>query len=296
MGRTLVNGLAAGAVAAAAALALASAGAAATITVSIKSTGFSPATITIQHGDRVTWRNVDTQDHQVVANDGSFASPILHRNQSWTKTLSTAGTFRYHDALAPRLTGKVTVKGPPPSLSLALSAPIVFYGSQTTLAGTVSSGAANQSIEIDAQPWGQAAPSRLAVVKTATGGAFAFAVTPSLYTTYSAHWGSVDSSPVVVQVAPKIRLIPGGAGYMKAVVSTPVSLWHRHVYLQRLSPFGQWVNIASLALGEQNGRLFRPAAYLPRGSSHIRVFLSINQAGNGLLASHSGTQTIVRRR
>jgi hypothetical protein len=30
--------------------------------------------------------------------------------------------------------------------------------------------------------------------------------------------------------------------------------------------------------------------------SKIRVFLSINQAGNGLLSAHSGTQTIVRKR
>jgi plastocyanin len=296
MRRTLVKGLALGAVLAGSALALAPAGSAATITVSIKSTGFSPGTITIQHGDKVTWRNVDKVDHQVVANDGSFASPILHRNESWTRTLSTAGTFRYHDALAPRLTGKVTVKGPPPSLSLALSVPIVLYGDQSTLSGGISSGAANQTVEIDAQPWGQAAPSQLAVLKTASGGTFAFTVTPSIYTTYTAHWGSIASTSVVVQVAPKIRLVPGGAGYMKAVVTTPVSLWHRHLYLQRLSPFGQWVNIASLTLGEQNGRLFRPVGYLPTGASHIRVFLSINQAGNGLLASHSGTQTIVRRR
>ena len=83
---------------------------------------------------------------------------------------------------------------------------------------------------------------------------------------------------------------------MKAEISSPVSLWHKHVSLQRLSQFGQWVNIANLTLGQLNGRLFKPTAYLPKGVSHIRVFLSINQAGNGLLASHSGTQTIVRRK
>ena len=93
--------------------------AAATVTVQIRSTGFSPGSITINHGDRVTWRNVDKTDHQVVADDGSFASPILHAGQSWTRTLSTAGTFRYHDSLYPRRTGKVAVKGPPPSVTLA---------------------------------------------------------------------------------------------------------------------------------------------------------------------------------
>ena len=278
------------------ALTLASAGAAATVTVQIRSTGFSPATITINHDDKVTWHNADKVDHQVVSDDGSFASPILHAGQSWTKTLSTAGTFRYHDALYPRRTGKITVKGPPPSVSLALSVPIVVYGTPITLSGAISTGAANQSVELDQQPYGQASASQIVIVKTGAGGAFSWTITPSIYTTYTARWNNVTSASVVAQVAPKMRLIPGGAGYMKAEISSPVSLWHKHVSLQRLSPFGQWVNIANLTLGQLNGRLFKPAAYLPKGVSHIRVFLSINQAGNGLLAAHSGTQTIVRRK
>ncbi len=81
---------------------------------------------------------------------------------------------------------------------------------------------------------------------------------------------------------------------MRAVVSAPVSLAGRHVYLQRLSSFGQWVNVASLTLGQLSGRLFKPVAYLPKGVSHIRVFLSVNQAGNGLLSAHSGSQTVRR--
>ena len=120
-------------------------------------------------------------------------------------------------------------------------------------------------------------------------------MTPNLYTTYAARWNNVSSGSVVAQVAPKMSLVPGGKGYMKAVIASPVSLWHKHVTLQRLSPYGQWVTVANLTLGEQNGRLFQPTAYLPRGRSVIRVFLSINQAGIGLLASHSGTQAITRR-
>src|SRR5581483_11514380 len=101
-------------------------------------------------GDRVTWRNVDKVDHQVVADDGAFASPILRPNQSWTSTLGTAGTFRYHDALRPKLTAKVTVKGPPPSVALSLSAPIVYWGTPVTLSGTISSGAVNQRVQLRA--------------------------------------------------------------------------------------------------------------------------------------------------
>jgi plastocyanin len=272
----------------------AAAAGAATVTVQIKSFGFSPSTITISHGDQVTWHNADTVDHQVVADDGSFASPILHAGRSWTATFTVAGAFRYHDALHPRLAGKVTVKGPPPSVTLGLSAPIVSYGSPLTLSGAISTGAAGQSVELDAQPYGQASAVQLVIVKTGSGGAYAYTVTPSLYTTYVARWNGVLSGSVVVQVAPTMHLLPGDKGYMRATVSAPVSLWHRHVYLQRLSPLGQWVNIAALDLGPQNGRLFRPVAYLPVGTSHIRVFLSVNQAGIGLLASHSGTQTIRR--
>jgi hypothetical protein len=181
-------------------------------------------------------------------------------------------------------------------VTLALSVPIVDYGTQIMLSGTVSSLAANESVELDQQPWGQASPTQLAIVKTGTGGAYSFNVTPSLYTTYIARWKSVASGSVVAQVAPKIRLLPGGQGYMKAIVSSPVSLWNHHLYLQRLSQYGQWVNIAPLTLGQLNGRLFRPVSYLPKGVSRIRVFLTVNQAGNGLLAAHSGTQTIVRKR
>jgi plastocyanin len=282
--------------AAAGALVLAAAGVAATSTILIRSTGFSPGSLTVNHGDKVVFKNTDKVDHQVVADNGSFASPILHANQSWaTAALNTAGNFRYHDALHPSLAGRVIVKGPPPAVTLALSLPIVDYGTSITLSGIVSSATANESVELDQQPWGQASLSQVAIVKTGVGGAYSFNVMPSIYTTYVARWKTVASGSVVAQVAPKIHLIPGGQGYLKAVVSSPVSLWHHHLYLQRLSQFGQWVNIAPLTLGQLNGRLFQPLGYLPKGVSHIRVFLTVNQAGNGLLAAHSGTQTIVRK-
>lgn len=275
------------------ALVLAASGSAASRTVLIRSGGFSPYSVTVNHGDEITFENVDRADHQVVADNGSFASPILHHDQSWTtKALPFARTVHYHDALHPRLTGKVTVKGPPPAVSLALSAPIVLYGEQATLSGTVSSGEAGEPVELDQQPWGQASATQVAIVKTGTGGTYSFTLTPSIYTTYVVRWKSIASSSAVVQVAPAMHLVPGGKGYMRVSISSPVSLWHRHVYLQRLSRLGQWVNVAALMLGSQSGRLFQPKSYMPKGVSDIRVFLSVNEAGNGLLASHTGTQTI----
>jgi plastocyanin len=56
----------------AAVLAMAATAGAATINVQIRSTGFSPSSIALDHGDQVTWKNTDKVDHQVVADDGSL--------------------------------------------------------------------------------------------------------------------------------------------------------------------------------------------------------------------------------
>jgi plastocyanin len=282
-------------VATVAALGLAAPAHAATITVQFKCTGFVPKTLTINHGDSIVWKNVDTKGHQVVANDGSFASPIIGAGKTYKHTFNSAGTFRYHDALHPSLTGTIRVKGPPPSVAFALSQPIVVYGTAITLSGQISSHKASQSVQLTAQEYGAPSPVVLATVVTGANGVFGFNTVPKQYTTYVARWNSVSSAPIVAQVMPKVTLRPGGNGYMRAQVSGPRSFWHRHVFLQRLSKFGQWVNVASLNLGRQSGRLFQPGKYVPRGVSRIRIFLSVNQAGTGLLSSHSGSQQVRRR-
>ena len=104
-------------------LALALAGAsrpAATVTKSVKitATGFSPASVTIATGSAVKWTNSDTKDHQVVANNGAFASPIIKPGRTYSHTFNTSGTYRYHDALHPALTGRVIVTGPPPAVTI----------------------------------------------------------------------------------------------------------------------------------------------------------------------------------
>jgi plastocyanin len=77
--------------------------------VSITKTGFQPSSITVVAGDTVTWTNTDTANHQVVANNGSFSSPVLASKQSYRHTFKTGGTFAYHDGLQPSLKGAVTV-------------------------------------------------------------------------------------------------------------------------------------------------------------------------------------------
>ena len=71
-------------------------------TVNIRSTGFVPKNVTVAGGDTVRWKNVDTVHHQLVANNGAFASGQLRAQRDLAKRLDTPGTIQYRDALHPR--------------------------------------------------------------------------------------------------------------------------------------------------------------------------------------------------
>ena len=87
----------------------------------VKGCDLPPQTATVSAGDTVTWHNADTADHQVVADDGSFASPVLHADQSYSHTFTGAGTEKYYDSYARTHTGTITVSGPAPTVTLQSS-------------------------------------------------------------------------------------------------------------------------------------------------------------------------------
>ncbi len=83
-------------------------------------TGFSPARLEIETGTTVVWENENHFDypvaggtHEVVADDGSFASPAIAPGASWGYRFLEPGTYAYHDARDDRLTGEVVVTGEP---------------------------------------------------------------------------------------------------------------------------------------------------------------------------------------
>ncbi len=266
---------------------------AATVNVRIVRAGFSPASVSITAGDTVTWTNADRVNHQVVSDRGAFVSPILRPGQSYSFTFRSAGTYRYRDALEPTERGQVVVKGPPPSVTLGATVPILTYGTETHLQGVVSSRRAGETVTLFVQPYGQASYAQLAIVTTTTGGAFDFVTKPTILTNYQAQFRTASSQPVTVQVAPKITLLPGGNGYFVTRVTADRSFAGRSVYLQRRTRFGQWVSIAKYTLGRYSGKLFRVR---PRVTTTYRIFMTVNQAGVGYLAAHSGTQTKRPRR
>lgn len=80
-------------------------------TVTMKNSAFSPATLTVITGSKVTWMNNDSMIHTVTTTDGSINSGDIAVNSSYSKTFSAAGTFNYYDAHHPGMTGVLIVTG-----------------------------------------------------------------------------------------------------------------------------------------------------------------------------------------
>jgi plastocyanin len=280
------------------ALVLAAPASSATVTVSIKRTGFVPKSTNINQDDSVTWTNNDTINHQIVANNGGFASPILGPGKSWTRKFGNGGTFRYHDSLHPSLTGTVVVKGAPDQVSLAASVPVVKFGGTVTLSGTVSNKKVGETVTIVQLPFGQTTKQVVATLQTTTGGAFTFTVTPQVNTTYQAQWKSLESS-VIIQVQPVIKLpFVSKTGFFHFYVTAASSFAGKTVFLQRYTLARTWVNIRTLTLGQKSGRLISVRfvrSLIPRGRWSIRVFMPATEMGGGYLDSWSGTQPVVKK-
>ena len=276
------------AVASAASVALA----AVTRGVAIQPDGFSPVTRTIQTGDTIRWRNADTVNHQVVADNGHFASPVLRPRQTYERVFNTSGTYRYRDALEPAERGTIVVRGPAPSVSIALSAPIVFYGAGIRLTGFISSGAANQDVSIWEKPYGSTSFIKQADLKTGTSGAYDFTDVPQVLSEYQARWGSRASAVVGVGVRPRITFIRRAPWFVTSARAGR-SLAGRWVYVQRRSSLGQWVNRKKVQIGSSGARRFQMD--LPRGRHILRIFMTTNQAGTGYVWSHSRTLVVTKR-
>lgn len=275
----------------AATLVVAAASGAATQTVQIVKSGFTPASATITAGDTVTWKNADSVDHQVVANDGSFASPVLKPGDTFSETYSKAGTFKYHDALATTKKGTITVKAPAASVTLSAAAPTVIYGNSTTLSGSVTNQLTNEPVTLSSQPYGRASVQSLAATTTQANGSFSFAVSPTIQTAYQAQWRTTSSPSVTVQVAPRVGLGRSGRLYV-AKVTSDLTYAGKYVLVQRRTSIGTWHTLKRVYLGTSSRAVFRVG--LPKGRSVLRLALPPSQAGVGYVQGLSRLLAITR--
>jgi plastocyanin len=266
----------------------------ATKTVNIRSTGFVPRTVTVAGGDTVQWKNVDTVNHQVVANNGSFASGLIAPNRTYSKRFDVPGTYGYRDALHPTLRGTVRVTGNPPSISIGASTAIMVAGSQIHIGGVISPAAVNDTVTIWAQPFGQASFVRVADVQTMTNGVYDFITSPQILTTYKATWKGKTSALINVAVSPRLTLTKVRSWFVARAQSPAKSFAGRFVYIQRLNRFGDWVRIKKVFLNRQGAKRFKLRG-LPNGMNRVRVYMTTNQAGPGYIFGTSPTLSFRRR-
>lgn len=259
-------------------------------TVQIVKSGFTPSSTTINVGDSVTWKNADTVNHQVVANDGSFASPVLKPGESFSQAFPKSGKVSYHDSLFTSRKGTVTVNAPPANVTAQAGATTLVYGNSTTISGAVTNLLMNQPVTLTSQPFGKGTQS-IATTTTQASGAFSFGVSPTIQTSYQAHWRTTSSPAVSVDVAPRVGFGQSGRLYI-AKVTSDLGYGGHFVWVQRKAPYGSFRNVKRIYLGTNSRAVFRVT--IPKGRSILRLVLPADQAGLGYVQGISRLVAVKR--
>jgi hypothetical protein len=239
-------------------------------------------------GDTVTWHNADTATHQIVADDGSFASPVLQSDQSYSHTFASAGKEKYHDSLAKTHMGTITVTGAAPAITLSPGQSTIVYGSGTTLSGSISSNLASEPVTLSAQAYGKSTQS-IAQVTTSTSGNYQFSVSPTIQTAYQSHWRTADSPTLTVNVAPRIGFSRSGRLFIAKATSDLTYSGH-FVWMQRHYSYG-WKSVKRVFLGANSRAVFTYKT--PRGRTMLRLVMPSGQVGAGYVTGLSRTIIVV---
>ena len=79
--------------------------------VVIKDFHFTPQTLTVKSGEKITWINRDEEPHTVVSVEKQFKkSAPLDTDQEFTITVGLPGTYTYFCSVHPRMTGTIVVE------------------------------------------------------------------------------------------------------------------------------------------------------------------------------------------
>jgi plastocyanin len=273
-------------------MALASPAVAANAGVRITQTGFSPAVVTIERGDTVTWRNLNPTEHQVVADNGTFRSPVLEPGAAYSFEFTRSGTYTYSDPkTTPARRGTVIVRPAlAASVTIAASRTQITYGGSVVLSGTVSSGEPGEEVRVTGSAYRGGSVNE--TVTTGADGAWRLTVRPQIRTVYRAFWRGRESAaePAVhVRARVGVSLRSASAGRLYTRVFAAYSYSGKLVRFQRQTEDGRWATVRFVRLGRLASATFR--ARLPRGATRTRVVVP---ASPGYLTSISRV-VIVRR-
>lgn len=78
--------------------------------VSIEAYKFSPETLTIKAGTKVTWINHDAADHQAHEDTEAWKSPIFGKEKVFEQVFTAPGKYQYHCHVHPNMRGTIIVE------------------------------------------------------------------------------------------------------------------------------------------------------------------------------------------
>jgi plastocyanin len=209
--------LVAGGIACAAVFAAGVALAAAT-TVSIGQNGPQPATVTIQWGDTVTFKNDDDRPHGITIPRVVEQSPVMQPGGTWVRVFDgRAGSYGYRQtegrahlgSIMVELKGKVTMKASPST---------VAYGKRVTFSGEALAGHAVKLEQLIVADSGQG--EQVVTVTAGGDGKWSTSLVPKLGARFraTAAAGQLRAQAVSIRVQPTVSLVrPGGAKAGKLV-------------------------------------------------------------------------------
>jgi plastocyanin len=284
-----------------------SSSASATTTMAITRNGYVPKTLTIVTGDSIVFANQDTSAHQVVLKPGKgftcTTGLVIQPGESSTCTFRTITKYAVSDPnhKSAAFKGTITVKAGPPGsvLSLTAAPKVLVYGGRSTLSGQLSTGLANQKIDIFAQECGAAAFTKLATVSTTTDGAYTFAVQPRRNTAYEARFRVLSSTQVPVRVRPKVTLRKLAPRKFRVTVLAADLFTGKFVLFQRYSSVKRrWITVRSAVLraGPTLATPINPTSVSTatfrvkiKARLRVRAYLTQAQAGSCYLRRASPT-------
>lgn len=78
--------------------------------IEISGFAFSPATLTINVGESVTWTNNQNVPHTITSDSGTeLSSSNLGNGQTYSHTFNAAGTYNYHCSIHSIMKGTIIV-------------------------------------------------------------------------------------------------------------------------------------------------------------------------------------------
>jgi hypothetical protein len=256
-----------------------------------------PTGVVNPHGRRTTWYFEYGTTTRYGSRTSSRSAGSSFGDQSVSAAITrlrTAATYHYR-LVARNDAG--TIRGADltfttTGVSLNARARRVVFGRRVMLSGIVPTRLPGETVTLLAQDYGLGSARVIATVLTGNGGAWQYLARPTIRTSYTASWNGANSRNVEVAVRPAIVFRRVGRARFATRVVAARSFVGRRVKLQRRTAAGRWVTVKRIRLNRRSAATFR--VQLRRGTSRLRVVMSVNQAGPGYLAGIS--RTIVYRR